>query len=87
MTDTIKYLRYDTDNFRRKYSCDRIWNYWINISIIGFIIALVQIISQKAEMISLKSNLRKANDELDILRNQNLDDDLVLIDENLDDEL
>ena len=44
---------------------------------IGFIIALVQIISQKAEMISLKSNLRKANDELDILRNQNLYDLLM----------
>ena len=54
---------------------------------IGFIIALVQIISQKAEMISLKSTLRKANDELDILRNQNLDDDLELVDENVDDEL
>ena len=38
-------------------------------------------------MISLKSTLRKANDELDILRNQNLDDDLELVDENLDDEL
>ena len=54
---------------------------------IGFIIALIQIISQKAEMISLKSSLRKANDELDILRNQNLDDDLELVDENVDDDL
>ena len=54
---------------------------------IGFIIALIQIISQKAEMISLKSSLRKANDELDILRNQNLDEDLNLADDNVADEL
>ena len=55
---------------------------------IGFIIALIQIISQKAEIISLKSTLRKANDELDLLRNQDLDDDIELVDdENLDDEI
>ena len=53
---------------------------------IGFIIALIQIISQKAEIISLKSTLRKANDELDSLRNKSLDDDIELLDdENLDD--
>ena len=34
---------------------------------IGFIIALIQIISQKAEIISLKSTQRKLNDELDLL--------------------
>ena len=57
-------------------------------SIIGFIIALIQIISQKAEIISLKSTLRKANNELDSLRNQDLDDDIELVDdENLDDEI
>ena len=55
---------------------------------IGFIIALIQIISQKAEIISLKSTLRKANGELDSLRNQDLDDDIELVDdENLDDEI
>jgi len=55
---------------------------------IGFIIALIQIISQKAEIISLKSSLRKANDELDSLRNKNLDDDIELVDdENIDDEI
>ena len=55
---------------------------------IGFIIALIQIISQKAEIISLKSTLRKANDELDSLRNQDLDDDIELVDDdNLDDEI
>ena len=50
-------------------------------------IALIQIISQKAEIISLKSNLRKSNDELDVLRNQSLDDDIDLIDENESDDL
>ena len=54
---------------------------------IGFMIALIQIISQKAEIISLKSNLRKSNDELDVLRNQSLDDDIDLIDENESDDL
>jgi hypothetical protein len=55
---------------------------------IGFIIALIQIISQKAEIISLKSNLRKINDELDSLRNKNLDDDIELVDdETIDDEI
>ena len=55
---------------------------------IGFIIALIQIISQKAEIISLKSSLRKINDELDSLRNQSLDDDIELVDdENIDDEI
>ena len=48
----------------------------------------IQIISQKAEIISLKSTLRKANDELDSLRNQDLDDDIELVDDdNLDDEI
>ena len=54
---------------------------------IGFVIALVQIISQKAEIISLKSNLRKSNDELDLLRNQTIDEDVNLIDDNDNDEL
>ncbi len=55
---------------------------------IGFIIALIQIISQKAEIISLKSSLRKVNDELDLLRNKNLDDDIDLVDdENISDKI
>ncbi len=54
---------------------------------IGFMIALIQIISQKTEIISLKSNLRKTNDELDVLRNQTLDEDIDLVDEIESDEL
>ena len=48
---------------------------------IGFIIALVQIISQKAELINLKSKTRKLQNELDDLRNQSLDGNIELIDE------
>ena len=53
---------------------------------IGFIIALIQIISQKSEIISLKSNLRKSQNELDNLRNQTLDEDVPLFDEITDQE-
>jgi len=48
---------------------------------IGFIIALFQIISQKTEIISLKSSLRKSQSELENLRNKSLDDDIDLLDE------
>ena len=54
---------------------------------LGFVIALIQIISQKAEIISLKSNLRKANNELDTLRNQDLNDEINLVEDNENDEL
>ena len=53
---------------------------------IGFVIALIQIISQKSEIISLKSNLRKLQNELDSLRNQNLEEDIPLFDEISDQE-
>ena len=47
---------------------------------VGFIIALFQIISQKTEVISLKSKVRRLGNELDGLRNQSLDDDINLED-------
>ena len=53
---------------------------------VGFVIALIQIISQKSEIISLKSNLRKSQNELDNLRNQTLDEDVPLFDEITDEE-
>ena len=49
--------------------------------IIGFILALFQILSQKKEVFSLKSKLRRVQIELDSLRNQSIEDDLELIDE------
>ena len=49
--------------------------------IIGFLLALVQIISQKSEVFSLKSKLRRLRIELDSLRNESIEDDIVLTDE------
>ena len=49
--------------------------------VIGFILALFQIISQKSEMFSLKSKLRRIKAELDSLRNDSIDNDFVLTDE------
>ena len=49
--------------------------------IIGFLLALFQIISQKSEVFSLKSKLRRIQAELDSLRNESIDDDIVLTDE------
>ena len=52
--------------------------------IIGFLLALFQIISQKSEVFSLKSKLRRVHVELDSLRNESIEDDIMLTDE-LDD--
>ena len=49
--------------------------------IIGFILALFQILSQKKEVFSLKSKLRRIHVELDSLRNQSIEDDMEIIDE------
>ena len=52
--------------------------------VIGFILALFQIISQKSEVFSLKSKLRRVQIELDSLRNDSLEDDIELTDETND---
>ena len=49
--------------------------------LIGFIIALFQMISQKSEIISLKSKVRRLNSELDNLRNTAIDDEIEILDE------
>ena len=49
--------------------------------IIGFLLALFQIISQKSEVFSLKSKLRRVQVELDSLRNESIEDDVILTDE------
>ncbi|SVD68730.1 uncharacterized protein METZ01_LOCUS421584 [marine metagenome] len=48
--------------------------------IIGFLLALFQIISQKSEVFSLKSKLRRVQVELDSLRNESIEDDIILTD-------
>ena len=55
--------------------------------LIGFILALFQIISQKSEVFLLKSKLRRTQTELDSLRNESINDDIVLTDEMDDDSL
>tara|TARA_Y100000994_G_C15623285_1_gene413963 strand:- start:675 stop:1043 length:369 start_codon:yes stop_codon:yes gene_type:complete len=52
---------------------------------LGFIIALFQMISQKSEIISLKSKVRRLNSELDNLRNHDIDDEIDIIEENNED--
>ena len=49
--------------------------------VIGFILALFQLIAQKSEVYSLKSKLRRTQVELDSLRNESIDDDIVLTDD------
>ena len=49
--------------------------------IIGFLLALFQIFSQKKEIFTLKSKLRRIAVELDSLRNQSIEDDIALTDE------
>ena len=49
--------------------------------IIGFLLAFFQILSQKKEVYSLKSQLRRVHVELDSLRNQSVEDDMEIIDE------
>ena len=49
--------------------------------VIGFLLALFQIISQKSEVFSFKSKLRRIQTELNNLRNESIDDDIVLTDE------
>ena len=48
---------------------------------IGFILGFFQIISQKKEIFSLKSQLKQIQVELDGLRNQNIEDDIEILDE------
>ena len=49
--------------------------------IIGFLLAFFQILSQKKEVFSLKSQLRRVHVELDSLRNQSVEDDMEISDE------
>ena len=55
--------------------------------IIGFILALFQIISQKSEIYTLKSQLRRIKIELNSLRNESIEDEIELADEIEDDSL
>jgi len=49
--------------------------------VIGFLLALFQIISQKSEVFSLKSKIRRIQTELNSLRNESINDNIVITDE------
>ncbi len=49
-------------------------------AMVGFFIGIFQILAQKRETMTLRSKVRRLQVELDSLRNQAIDDDLVLSD-------
>ena len=49
-------------------------------AMVGFFIGLFQILTQKREALTLRSKVRRLQVELDSLRNQTIDDDIVLSD-------
>ena len=53
--------------------------------VIGFVISLFQVISQKSDIISLRSKNKRVQLELDGLRNQGIDDEIDIADDIKDD--
>ena len=53
--------------------------------LLGFFIALFQILSQKGELVSMKSKLKRLQVELDTLRNESIDEDIELNDTQIED--
>ena len=48
--------------------------------LLGFFIALFQILSQKGELMSVRSKLKRLQIEIDNLRNESIDEDIILTD-------
>ena len=67
----------------------KVWVFFILVLtsglILGFFISLVNIVSQRRKIIQQKSKLKKMKSELDTLRNQNIDENLILSDDFEDD--
>ena len=63
----------------------KIWVFFLAVLtigvVLGFFMGLIHIISQKRENLSYKSKLKKLQLELDTLRNQSVNEDLVLKDD------
>ena len=63
----------------------KVWVFFILVLtsglILGFLISLINIFSQRRKIIYQKSELKKMKSELDTLRNQNIDDNLILSDD------
>ena len=53
--------------------------------LLGFFIALFQILSQKGELVSTKSKLKRLQVEIDNLRNESIDEDINLNDTQIED--
>ena len=49
--------------------------------VIGFVMALLQIIASKTELLSLRGRLKKIQIELDTLRNQSIEDEIDIVDD------
>jgi len=53
--------------------------------VLGFMISLINIFTQRRQIMSQKYELKKLKSELDTLRNQNIDENLILSDDFDDD--
>ena len=53
--------------------------------LLGFFIALFQILSQKGELVSMRSKLKRLQVEIDNLRNESVDEDIELNDTQIED--
>tara|TARA_B100000029_G_scaffold150879_1_gene146078 strand:+ start:3032 stop:3397 length:366 start_codon:yes stop_codon:yes gene_type:complete len=53
--------------------------------LLGFFIALFQILSQKGELVSMRSKLKRLQVEIDNLRNESIDEDIDLDDTQIED--
>ena len=62
----------------------KVWVFFILVLtsglILGFLISLINIFSQRRKIMHQKSELKKMKSELDTLRNQNIDENLILSD-------
>ena len=67
----------------------KVWVFFIVVVtgglILGFLISLVNIFSQRRKIMSQRAEIRKLKSELDTLRNQNIDENLILSDNFHDD--
>ena len=63
----------------------KVWVFFILVLtsglILGFLISLVNIVSQRRKIMQQRSKLKKMKSELDTLRNQNIDENLILSDD------
>ncbi len=63
----------------------KVWVFFILVLtfglVLGFMISLINIFTQRRQIMSQKYELKKLKSELDTLRNQNIDENLILSDD------